>query len=381
MSQTTTSSVEPLRIVHTESSCGWGGQEIRILTESAGMIKRGHSVIILCPKESKLYQEATRRHIPVEALPIAKKSAFSLLALKKWIQAHQHKIDVINTHSSTDTWLTALSLKWLGSRLPLVRTRHISAPIAVNFASKWLYLTATNFIVTTGKALREQVIETFESAAPDLHKHIHSVPTGIDTSVFRPGNKILAREQLGIDPENFVIGIVATLRSWKGHSFLVDAFHKIKHQYPNVNLLIVGDGPQREALSKQIESLGLKGQVIMPGNQRDVVPWLNAMDLFVLPSYANEGVPQALLQAMLCELPVITTDIGAIPEVAWPNRTALVVAPSSSQELEEAIIQIMTHRDLAQKLAHQAREEVLRHHSLENMLNKMEEVFLHVLKR
>ncbi len=375
-----TSHTETLRIVHTESSCGWGGQEIRILTESAGMIKRGHQVTIVCPKESKLYQEATRRHIPVVALPIAKKNPFSLSALKNWIQANQKKIDLINTHSSTDTWLTALSLKWLGATIPLVRTRHISAPIAVNFASKWLYLNASDFIITTGKALCEQVIETFETHDDSIRKRVYSVPTGIDTSIFRPGDKALAREHIGIEPENFVIGIVATLRSWKGHKFLIEAFNHIKHQFPNVKLLIVGDGPQRETLMKQIDSLNLQGHVIMSGNQRDVVPWLNAMDLFVLPSYANEGVPQALLQAMLCQLPVITTNIGAIPEIAHPNRTAIVVEPSSSEDIATAITKIMTHPEIAKKLGHQAREETLRHHSLENMLNKMENIFLHVLK-
>ena len=80
------------------------------------------------------------------------------------------------------------------------------------------------------------------------------------------------------------------------------------HRWPATRtlLLIVGDGPQREALEAQVAALGLASRVRFAGNQQDVRPWLHSMDVFALPSYANEGVPQALLQAMLCGLPCVT---------------------------------------------------------------------------
>ncbi len=67
-----------LNILHTESSCGWGGQEIRILTESQGMIQRGHHVVIVCCPTSTLYREAHHYGVPVVALPIEKKTPFLL---------------------------------------------------------------------------------------------------------------------------------------------------------------------------------------------------------------------------------------------------------------------------------------------------------------
>jgi len=79
---------------------------------------------------------------------------------------------------------------------------------------------------------------------------------------------------------------------------------------------IVGDGPMPETLEAQVAKLGLAPRTRFAGNQADVVPWLQALDVFALPSYANEGVPQALVQAMLVGLPCITTTAGSISELA-----------------------------------------------------------------
>ena len=103
-----------------------------------------------------------------------------------------------------------------------------------------------------------------------------------------------ARAQLGLAARSPLVGIVATLRSWKGHRFLIEALAA-----RGATLVIVGDGPQREALRQRSRSSASRERVRFAGNQRDVVPWMQALDVFALPSYANEGVPQALVQAML----------------------------------------------------------------------------------
>ena len=77
-----------MHIVHTEASCGWGGQEIRILTEAEGMLRRGHRVTLLCPPEARILVEAQQRKIPVVALPIGRKRLQGVLALRRWLKAH-----------------------------------------------------------------------------------------------------------------------------------------------------------------------------------------------------------------------------------------------------------------------------------------------------
>jgi glycosyltransferase involved in cell wall biosynthesis len=147
-----------------------------------------------------------------------------------------------------------------------------------------------------------------------------------------------------------------------------------------VQLLVVGDGPQREALEKQVAEAGLAGAVRFAGHDPEPERWLRAMDLFVLPSYANEGVPQALMQAMMSGLPCITTDVGAIGEIARDGETALLVPPQDSSTLRHSIVRLMEDPALRERLARQARTFALSHCTLSAMCDAMEQVFADVLR-
>jgi glycosyltransferase involved in cell wall biosynthesis len=324
---------EPLRILHTESSLGWGGQEIRVLTEAAGVARRGHAVLLAAPREARIHAEAARFGVEAVALPIGRKGLRGVLALRKFLGAHP--TDVVNTHSSTDSWLTALALRTLPRRPALVRTRHISAPVPRNRATRWLYGTATDHIVTTGERLRAQVIGE-SGVAP---ARVVSVPTGIDLGRFRPGDRMQARRELGLPVEAALVGIVATLRSWKGHRYLLDALASLDR--PQAHLVIVGDGPQREALGAQVDQLGIGERVLFAGNRDDVAPWMRALDVFCLPSYANEGVPQSLMQAMACGLPVITTAVGSITEIVTDGINGVIVPAQDTPALAGAVASLL----------------------------------------
>ncbi|OGA16864.1 MAG: glycosyl transferase family 1 [Betaproteobacteria bacterium RIFCSPLOWO2_12_FULL_63_13] len=362
-----------MRILHTESSCGWGGQELRILDESRGMVGRGHTVTIAAPVESRLLAEARRRGLEAIDLPIARKSPRGVLSLYRWLR--NHPVDVINTHSSTDSWLTAVACAISGRTAAIVRTRHISAAVPENRATRWLYVSATHHVVTTGEALRRQLIDVNGFPAD----RVTSVPTGVDTRRFAPGERAAARRALDLPPRAFLLGIVATLRSWKGHRYLLETFATIARG--DCMLVIVGDGPQRANIESQIAELNLADRVIMAGNQSDVLPWLHAIDLFVLPSYANEGVPQALVQAMLCALPCVTTDVGSIGEAARDGETALVVPARDVVALGQALQRLIGSEELRNALGRAARAHCENRFSVAQMLDRMEDLFQDAVRK
>ena len=359
----------PLRIVHTESSLGWGGQEMRILSEAQGMIRRGHDVKLICPPQARIHMEAPNWGVPVLGVPIEKKRPGCLRALVTALRANH--ADVVNTHSSTDSWLAALSLAILGHPAPIVRTRHISAPVPRGMLSRWLYMRAAARIVTTGEALKRQLVEYNGFSA----SRIDSVPTGIDAGRFRPGERKASRARFGLPQDRILVGIAATLRSWKGHAYLLEAMTRLPD---HIELVIIGDGPQRAALERRIAELGLQGRVRMQGQQADVLPWLRALDIFALPSFANEGVPQALVQAMLVELPCVTTPDGGIPEVAENERTALLVAPRDPVALAAAIERLAGNEGLRRELGEAARKHCVEGYSYERMLDGMEAIYRNV---
>jgi glycosyltransferase involved in cell wall biosynthesis len=355
--------------VHTEASVGWGGQEIRILEETQGMIARGHEVEIWAVAGSGILAEAERRAIPHRALSIGRKSLRGVLAMRRALTSVRP--DVVNAHSSTDAWLVALALLTLGDGPPLVRTRHVSAPVPDNFATRWLYQRATRHIVTTGERLRETLVRENRFR----EDRITSVPTGIDPSRFRPGDKAEARRTLGLDPRGRYVGIVATLRSWKGHLYLIEAFARLAAADAAVRLLIVGEGPMRPLLEQKIAELDLAPKVMLAGRQDAVEPWFRAMDVFCLPSYANEGVPQAIVQAMLSGLPVVTTPVGSIAEAVTDQETALVVAPKDASALAAAIRRLLDDPALAGRLGQEARAQAERKFGRDAMIARMEAVF------
>ncbi len=365
----------PLSIVHTENSCGWGGQEIRILTESRGFQDRGHRVTLLAPAEAPIAAAAERMGIAVVRLDIRRKRPAPLLALRRWLMRNRAQIDVLNTHSSTDSWLAALACATLRDTPPIVRTRHVSTTIRNRPTTRWLYAHATAHIVTAGEALRRQLAR--DNGVP--LEHMTSIPTGIDLTRFVPGDAAAARARLGL-PERRTLGIVATLRDWKGHGYLFDAIADGRDAWSDWNVIVVGEGPYRPRLDAHVAANGLAGKVLFVGQQNDVVPWLQALDLFVLPSYGEEGVPQAIMQAMSCGVPVVSTTVGAITEAVDDGVTGLVVAPRDAAGLAAALSNLRDNAAARARFGAAARERALHDFGIDRMLDAMETVFRRVLE-
>jgi glycosyltransferase involved in cell wall biosynthesis len=355
-----------LRIVHTESALGWRGQEIRILSESRGLIRRGHEVRLICPPEARIHAEAPSWGVPVIALPIGRKRPLGVKVLYEWLKGN--RCDLVSTHSATDAWLAALALLAMGRPVPTVRTCHSSDPVPRNPPTRWLFTRATARIVTTGEALKKHLIE--RNGFPT--QRIDSVPTGIDAAHFRPGDRGAARALLNLPRDRQLVGIVAGLRNGKGHRFLIEALP------PQAHLVVVGDGPMRPILEDLVAKKKLTERVVFVGNQVDVAPWLQALDVFALPSDGNEGVPQALVQAMLTGVPCVTTGVGGIPEAAIHEKTALVVPAQDPAALRDAIQRLLSDPALARRLGDEARRHCAANFSYQRMLDRMEEIYRQV---
>lgn len=358
-----------LTIVHTEASCGWGGQEVRILTESQGLIRRGHDVRILCNAESAIRRKAEEWGIPTTILPQQRRNWTGLTAVRRWLT--ENSVDVINTHSSTDSWLVAVAARTLRNRPRIVRTRHLGAPVPANPVSNWLYRRGADRVVSCGEAMRQQLIR-LNGVDP---ARCVSIPTGIDTARFQPADPIMARRRLNL-PERTTVGIVAALRREKGHQYLCEAARLVERN--DFQLLIVGDGLSRDLVRNWVNDNGLTDRTILAGNQTDVVPWLNAMDVFALPSWGIEGVPQGIMQAMSCGLPVVSTTVGSIGEAVADGETGLLVEPRDAAQLAGALTRLLDDAELRAHFSAAGRAKALAQFPIERMLDRMESVFAEV---
>lgn len=365
------SGMSTLSILHTESSIGWGGQEIRILTEARGMLERGHKVMLLTPPSAEMLPAAKRMGVPVEAINIGKKRFGALLDLRQWLATNGGRYDVINTHSSTDSWLTAIACQTLSGMPPIVRTRHVSTAINNHWSTRWLYTKATAHIATTGEALKAQ-LHRDNGYAPEK---MTSVRTGIDLNRFQPLDQTAMRTKLRL-PENPTIGILATLRDWKGHDYLLDALKFLHTKFPEWRLIIIGDGPQRARLTSRVQDENLAGSVRFVGNVDNVPEWLSTLDIFTLPSFGDEGVPQGIMQAMACGLPVVSTPVGAIAEAVQDGTTGILVAPKNAHALAAALERLMADEVLRRDMGQAGRAYASTSFGIDVMLDRMTDVFV-----
>lgn len=366
---------KPIKILHTEWSDGWGGQEIRILAESLAFIEKGYSVTIAAQPDSQLIKRAQAANVPV--LSVKMNKGLNLTAIVKLLSfIKRESVDIVHTHSSVDSRTGGIAGKLAGIRV--VRSRHISIPVSKSKLTWFQYMVLADRLITSGEFIRQVLVKENQM----LPERIVSAPAGVDEERFTPdGLHSLGREALGLKNENFVVGMVSVLRSWKGHEFVIKAMSSLIKKMPNIHLLIVGDGPVKEDILNLIEKLSLQEYVTLTGHQVDPVPFYREMDVVILPSYAGEATSQTLPQAMLMKKPVISTNIGGLAEVVIDGKTGVVVQPKDSDSIDKAIFSIFSDEDLKERLANNGREHALKHFTFHQMINTTEGVYLDLLKR
>jgi len=365
---------QTFRILHTEWSSGWGGQEQRILLESLMLQRLGHQVLIAGQPESGILAKARAAGIPVAEVRIRR--AFDPLALIELTRLMRaEKIDVVNTHSGKDSWVAGFAAKLAGADL-LIRTRHLSVPIS-NHPLNFVYRMPDG-IVTTGEALRETMVRDNRIPA----QKIISIATGVPLERFEPtlsGTTI--RKEFGIPQEAPLITMVAVLRSMKRHDLLVETAALLKQDFPQLRWLIVGEGPKRGAIERQIEELGLQKQIRLTGYRQDIPQILAASDIAVLTSDKFEGVPQSLSQAMAMGKPVIAAPIGSTRELIEDGQTGLLAETGQATSFAAGVARLLRDEPLRARLGQTAREHILARYSDRIMAERTIAFYQELLRR
>lgn len=197
------------------------------------------------------------------------------------------------------------------------------------------------------------------------------IPNGVDTDLFHPLSKpysVEKRQALSLPTKGRIVGFVGRLHQSKGLDILLNAWRQASGDLAEtVYLVIVGEGNLRPQLEAQISNLAQ--HVIFLGRRENVAEYLQAVDVFVLPSLA-EGLSNALLEAMSCGLPVVATAIGGSPEVIENNINGLLVPPDDVDALSNAILHLLHHPEQAQRFGQAARQTILARYSIETAVDQ-----------
>lgn len=353
-----------LRILHTESSLNFGGQELRILLEMEKMRDLGCESWLAAREGGIILEEAKKRGLPTLALPY--RSRLDFLTMWRLAQLmRKEKIDLVNAHGSRDAWNAFLVARAL--RIPTIRSRHVANPIRRHWLGQLVYRSLADRVVTTSESIRNGLI----AAGIDANKII-AVPTGIDLQRFSPmarGGRF--RQECGIPSDVSLIGMISVLRGDKGPDLFLEACDRLFEKRPNLWAILVGDGKMRPQLVGQHTLLRHKQRIILAGFRRDTERILSDIDVLVLPSRQPEGVPQVVLQAHAAKVPVVASHVDGVSEVAIDGETAFCCPPNDVDGLMRAIAMALDNRVQAMAQAERGHALVVAKYSERSMLARM----------
>lgn len=210
---------------------------------------------------------------------------------------------------------------------------------------------------------------------------IHIIYNGLNQLLFtkNPLLRKQTRSNLDIQKDDVVIGIIANFRKQKNYPFLLTAFEILSSKYCYLKLLCVGGGEYLEQSKAIVKSRNLKRKVIFTGYTEKVLECLSAIDLLVLPSLW-EGLPNALLQAMSMEIPVVVSNVGGCSEIVHHRVNGILFRSNDSRNFIRHLEELINDRTLANKLGHRARRSVEEKFSMDRMINEYTAFFKQLLE-
>jgi len=352
------------RIAHVITNAdSFGGAQRNTLLTLTGLVRDGYEAELVCGPGGRLIEEARANGIPVRVVPDLVrqidpvKDCRALFMLSKLFRSREYAI--VHTHSTKGGVLGRLAA-WLAQVPVIVHTVH-GVPFEMNGDIKSrIYIgmeramgALTDRLVCVGKELCREVGEW--KIAPN--EKLVTIYSGIDFSSYVAQKPALAvKGELRMEDAWPIVGCIGRLSQQKAQHYLLEAIALLKENYPNITLLLVGEGPLRPLLEKQIQAFGLSTHIRLLGQRDDVADLLQTFDIYAMSS-RWEGVGRALTEAMHCARPIVATAVNGVTEVIVDGETGLCVPPHDPTALAAAINRLARDPQLAGRLAANAQRK------------------------
>jgi len=340
----------------------WAGAEVQLATLASYLVRQpGVRLSAVLLNQGRLAYELRALGVDVAVVDERRHSSAAIaMFLVRFFKSR--RIGILHTHRYKDTVLATIAAKLAG--VPrVVRTVHgLTEPL-----TGWERLKFHFYHVLERTVLRhfgDRIIAVSNDVADTLRttgyrrSAVLAIHNGLDVCkarVSRDSRQL--RRELAIQDDALVIGTVGRLAPVKAQTDLLRAAQRILRQRPEARFVFVGDGPLRNELMATAVRLGIDRACLFTGARQDTFDLLAAMDVFVLPSL-HEGVPMALLEAMILGKAVVATAVGGVPEVIENRVTGLLVPSRDDRALADACLELAADERLARSLGLEARRAV-----------------------
>ena len=366
-----------MKILQLISTRGFYGAEQMLVTLARELRTAGIPVEIgVIQKhrtEEGLPAMARNAAIPIHHLPSGRRFDRRLVsAIRGLVEAE--RFDLIHTHgykSDICAWWASVSIG-----IPVIATAHNwtrgSLPLRAYEMLDKMALRKMHRVVSVSETVRSALMRSGIPAA-----RLSTITNGVDYDRFQ--NSAAAALDLPADTTH-LIGLVGRLVPEKGFQFMAMAGPRILRMHPRASFLIVGEGPYRTRLEQLVAELGITSRFRFAGHRPDMACVYRCMDVMVLPSL-REATPMCILEAMAAGVPVIASAVGGIPDVISDGVNGRLVRPGSQEELENAVITMLSKPDHARSLAANGFATIRAKFSARNMATRYAAIYLDVLSQ
>jgi glycosyltransferase involved in cell wall biosynthesis len=329
-------------IVHVASGREWRGGQRQVWLLARQLERLGIPQVVVTGKDSELARRLESEHVRVR--PVTWRAGVDPRVVPGILQELRRRPALLHAHDAHALTLAGISSVCTGA--PLVVTRRVTFPIR----RKYFWLRARRIIAISG-AVRDALTRG------SIHPHqIAVVPSAVDAADLRASAGPDIRTRFGLPHRAQTAVSLGALTPEKDHSTLIEAAALLVRDLPDLHWVMVGEGPLRGALKKQIAQLELENRVHLVGQLTDPHAALAGADVFVLSSLA-EGLGTSVLAAMACNVPVVATRVGGIPELVKSGGGVLVAAGSPG-EFAAAVRRVLRDPVYASNLTQVASQEL-----------------------
>jgi len=301
------------------------------------------------------------------------------LAVKIREVAEQYDLDLVHVHYAIPHAASAFLAKEMlkPKNLRTVTTLHGTDITLVGMMPSFYAI--TRFIISVSDAitcvshfLKQQTIDEFK-----IEKRIDVIHNFVDSEEFQPVVDPAIRKRLAPNGEKLVMH-VSNFRKVKNLPVVVEVFSEVRKEI-RARLVLVGDGPEREAVERQVAQLGIRDDVIFMGDREFIADILPGGDVFLLPS-KHESFGLAALEAMSCGIPVVGSDVGGLHEVIMHGETGFLCNPQDVGCMKNLLLQLLLDDDLRRSVGEKARARAVQQFNRERVVNEYLEMYHRVLK-
>ncbi|RAI85599.1 glycosyltransferase [Algoriphagus yeomjeoni] len=370
-----------IKVLHLIKSLGRGGAE-KLIPETAlvhDQNKFNFHCLYFYHQENNIIDELENAGIQVHLIPSGNLGLFfQVQRVRNFIIEHQ--FDIIHAHLP---W-AGIMARSVGNtlKIPIVYTEHNTWE-RYNKLSYWgnrisFKRQDVAIAVSNEVALSMRLNSIWDPYQRGGRMNLKVIQNGVNTEMFvRMSDVRCPMPELSIPKDAKIIGIVAVFRDQKRLWLWVEVAVRILEECPEAHFLLVGDGEWRERIEEQIKKSGKEAHFHLVGVQKEVIPYLSIMDIY-MSSSEFEGLPIAMLEAMSCEVPVVATRAGGIGEVIQHGVQGYLTEIEDWAKMASYAVELIRNPVLQNQMAKAARDRVIKDFSMKRMVGELEEVYLSV---